>query len=78
MKEEKENIISCLLDIEDRIVWLMSANDLLAATSVANAHGELGQEALYALVKLYETITDELESDIDALQVLFKKEVEQE
>lgn len=76
MNDKKEEIKSCLLDIEDQITWLKSANDLLAATSVANAHGELGREALYALIKLYETITEEFETCFCALNDCLKEEDE--
>lgn len=74
MSNKKEEIKSYLLDIEDQITWLKSANDLLAATSTANAHGELGQKALWALTKLYETITEEFETCFCALNDCLKEE----
>lgn len=76
MNDKKEGMKSCLFDIDEQVVWLKSANDLLAATHVANAHGELGQEALCALTKLYETIVEELEACLCALGDCLKEEDE--
>lgn len=74
MNDKKREMKSYLLDVGDQIAWLKSTNDLLAAVSAANAHGELGQEALYALEKLYETVTDEFETCFYALNDCFEEE----
>lgn len=74
MNVKKEEMKKCLVDIDDQLILLRSANDLLAATGMANERGELGQDALFALMKLYETITEELEDGIYTLQDFFEKE----